>query len=241
VVCQDIREALESRDVEAWQMLTRVLTHEMMNTLTPVMTLSRLARDRLQARRAADSALYDEDLAESIDVIHERSSGLAVFIQAYRRFSNPPSPSPSRFEATTLIDRVARLLHPELDERGIRLDSRCSVPSLMIHADAHQLEQVLINLVRNAQQALEARAGGVIELCGERDSLGRILIHVTDNGPGIPAELLDRVFVPFFTTRSGGTGIGLTLSRQLVQLNGGSLSVSSTPGSCRFTLRMPDE
>lgn len=231
VVCHDIRQELELRDVQAWQALTRVLTHEMMNSLTPIVSLSGHLRDTL--------GKADADAAESIDVIHERSSGLARFIEAYRQFSHPPSPLPAPVPAAALLDGVRRLKKSELDGHGIRLEVVNDAPQVLLRADARQVEQVLINLVGNAQQALAGTANGVIELRSARDAQGRVLLHVTDNGPGIAPQLLDKVFIPFFTTRSGGSGIGLALSRQLAQLNGGTLSVASQPGRCRFTLRLP--
>jgi nitrogen fixation/metabolism regulation signal transduction histidine kinase len=236
VFCHDIRNELESRDVQAWQTLTRVLTHEMMNSLTPIMTLSGL----LRAAGTGAMKPGSEDVAESIEVIHERSSGLARFIQAYRQFAHPPTPRPARIRAAALLDRVARLKRPELEQAGIRIEVDAD-PGALLHVDAQQMEQVLINLLRNAQDALTGQQSGRIELRSGRDPQGRALIEVIDNGPGIPAEIRDKVFVPFFTTRTGGTGIGLALSRQLVQLNGGKISVDSHPGYCRFTLRMPAE
>lgn len=237
VFCHDIRNELESRDIEAWQTLTRVLTHEMMNSLTPIMTLSGLLRDTM-GTGTTGVAPVTEDVCESIEVIHERSSGLARFIQAYRQFSHPPVPVPADISAATLLDRVARLKKPELDQAGIHLDIDTD-PVAMLHVDAQQMEQVLINLLRNAQEALAGQPGGRIELRGGRDAHGHVLIQVVDNGPGIPAEIIGKVFVPFFTTRSGGTGIGLALSRQIVQLNGGKITVEGQPGSCRFMLRLP--
>jgi nitrogen fixation/metabolism regulation signal transduction histidine kinase len=234
VVCHDIRQELESRDVQAWQTLARVLTHEMMNSLTPIVTLSAHLREALERQPARDA-----DAVESVEVIHERSSGLARFIEAYRQFSHPPVPVPARIALADLLEHVARLKRPELERLGIHLDVAGELTDAHVHVDARQVEQVLINLIRNAQQALAGRPGGRIELHGERDTQRRILIHVTDNGPGITPDALGKVFVPFFTTRSGGTGIGLALSRQLLQLNHGSIMVSSEPGRCRFTVRLP--
>jgi signal transduction histidine kinase len=238
VACHDVREEMEARDVDAWQGLTRVLTHEMMNSLTPIMTLSRFLHDTLRSQ--GSDAASSADMAESIEVIHERSTGLASFIQAYRQFSNPPSPVPSDLPAAELLERVARLKRPELSQQGIRLEIVAEAPDAMLHADAHQIEQVLINLVRNAQDALSGQPDGRVELRCARDARGRPLIQVTDNGPGIEPEVLEKVFVPFFTTRAGGTGIGLALSRQLARMNRGSLSVEARPGTCRFTLRLPE-
>lgn len=234
VVCHDIRQELESRDLQAWQVLTRVLTHEMMNSLTPIVTLSGHLRDTLDTLPVRDA-----DTVESVEVIHERSSGLARFIEAYRQFAHPPAPLPSAVEVGSLLEHVARLMKPELDRHGIGLAIRNESADATVHADARQVEQVLINLLRNAQQAVAGRQDARVELASERDAAGRVQIHVTDNGPGIAPALRDKVFVPFFTTRSGGTGIGLALSRQLLQLNRGSITVASQPGRCRFSLRLP--
>jgi len=237
VACHDIREEMEGRDVEAWQSLTRVLTHEMMNSLTPIMTLSRFLHDSLGARPGALDA--DTDIADSIEVIHERSSGLASFIQAYRQFANPPSPAPSVVVVRDLLERVARLKRPELEQQGIRIEVVVERAHDTVRADFHQLEQVLINLIRNAQDALAGKSDAHIELRSSRDARDRVMIQVTDNGPGIAPELREKIFVPFFTTRAGGTGIGLALSRQLVRLNQGSLTADGTPGACRVTMRLP--
>lgn len=236
VACQNIHEELESRDIEAWQSLTRVLTHEMMNSLTPIMTLSGLLRDTL------GKGGYDadrDDVAESIEVIHERSSGLASFIQAYRQFSNPPLPVATRVSAAALLERVARLKGPGLAAAGIRLDIVVEAADLALQVDGQQVAQVLINLVRNCEAALAGQAGAGIELRASPGGRGRTLLHVTDNGPGIDAGIRMRIFVPFFTTRGDGTGIGLSLSRQITQMNGGTLTADGTPGRCRFTMRLP--
>ncbi|MFO7325366.1 MAG: ATP-binding protein [Pseudomonadota bacterium] len=255
VVLHDIREELESRDVQAWQAMTRVLTHEMMNSLTPIVTLSGHLKDRLagQARgsrggegdgAAADGSFAGDmldpgDVAASMEVIHERSSGLARFIQAYRQFANPPAPTPEVVPARELLEHAARLKGPELAAQGIALEVVAGSPEDRAWVDPRQVEQVLINLLKNAQQALAGNPSGRIELRSARDAQGRVLLHVTDNGPGIPPRLLGQVFVPFFTTHRGGTGVGLALSRQLARLNRGTLMVSSRPGHCCFTLRLP--
>lgn len=234
VVGHDIRAELESRDVQAWQRLARVLTHEMMNSLTPIVTLSGHLRSTLGAQGGTDG-----DVAESLDVIHERGSGLARFIEAYRRYANPPPPAPAPFAVADLLEQVARLLRPGLDAEGIALGVVIESPGLTALADASQIEQVLINLVRNAQQALRGAAAPRIQLRAASDQRGRACIRVQDNGPGIAAELADKVFMPFFTTRSEGGGIGLALSRQLLQLNGGTLALRSSPGSCCFLVTVP--
>jgi nitrogen fixation/metabolism regulation signal transduction histidine kinase len=240
VACHSIGEEMESREVEAWQSLTRVLTHEMMNSLTPIIALCGLVRETLKDQVASGLAPSDEDMARSIDAIHERSSGLLHFVESYRQFSNPPQPVPCATAASDLLDRVARLQSPELARSGIVLNVETEQPSPMLHVDPHQIEQVLINLVRNAQQALVGCEAPRIRLSSARDTQGGTVLQVTDNGPGIDPSLMGNLFVPFFTTRPGGTGIGLTLSRQLTQLNRGRISVRGTPGECVFTLRFSE-
>lgn len=235
VVFHDIREELESRDVQAWQAITRVLTHEMMNSLTPILSLSAHLRDNLSRVGA------EPDLADSIEVIHARGSGLAQFILAYRQFAHPPVPVQDRVDVATLLERIATLKGPELAEQGIELDVIPPAEELAAWADPRQVEQILLNLLRNAQQALEMQPRPRIELHGERDAQGSILLQVTDNGPGIAPALRAQVFMPFFSTRKGGSGIGLALSRQLARLNDGRLTVSGEPGQCRFTLRLPSD
>jgi two-component system, NtrC family, nitrogen regulation sensor histidine kinase NtrY len=240
VACHSIGEEMESRDVEAWQSLTRVLTHEMMNSLTPIIALCGLVRETLNEQVVNGGAPPDKDLARSIDAIRERSSGLLHFVESYREFSNPPQPVPCAVAASELLDRVARLQGPELARSGIRLEVETEKPGPILYADPHQIEQVLINLIRNAQQALEGCAAPRIRLSSTRDAQGYTLLQVTDNGPGIDPALMGNLFVPFFTTRPGGTGIGLSLSRQLTQLNRGRISVRGTPGECVFTLRFSE-
>jgi len=237
VACHSIAEEMESRDVEAWQSLTRVLTHEMMNSLTPIISLCGLVRETLRDQGSHGEAAADNDMARSIDAIHERSSGLLHFVESYRQFSNPPEPVPSAVSAADLLERVAHLQGPELAGSGIALEVDTERPGPMLYVDAHQIEQVLINLIRNAQQALVGRESPRIRLSSRRDAEGCTVLQVTDNGPGIEPALMANLFVPFFTTRAGGTGIGLSLSRQLTQLNRGRISVRGTPGDCTFTLR----
>jgi len=233
VILQDIREELESRDLYAWQALTRVLTHEMMNSLTPIVTLSRHLRDTL----AADAGR--SDAAESVEVIHERSSGLVRFIESYRHFAHPPAPQQTSVGTRELLDHVFRLKARELEDNGIVLEVASDSIDAYIWADARQVEQVIINLMRNSQQALATQPSGRIELRSATDVRGRVSIHVTDNGPGVPHALRSQIFLPFFTTRKGGTGVGLALSRQLARLNGGTLHASGDSGRFRFTLRLP--
>ncbi len=230
---QNIRDELEKREIESWQKLIRVLTHEIMNSVTPIISLSKLIQETLAAEGDERS-----DLARSANAVHSRSSGLLEFVKAYRKFATVPVPAFTDFEARPLLERVRMLMDESLAAQQVMMEIECA-PGLGIHADARQIEQVLINLARNAIEALAEAPGGRILLRASRNEQGRVLLQVIDNGPGIDPVHLDNIFVPFFTTKRGGTGVGLSISRQLVQANRGFISVR--PGEdngCAFTLSL---
>ncbi|HEY0340851.1 MAG TPA: ATP-binding protein [Steroidobacteraceae bacterium] len=239
----NIRDELERRETDSWQKLIRVLTHEIMNSVTPIISLSRLIRETMiddsrspPAFRALNTAEQD-DMLRSVTAIHTRSSGLLDFVQAYRSFAKLPPPLFATVEARILLERVRTLMSQEVDIQRITVDVQCE-PGLSIRVDAQQAEQVLINLFRNAVEALEGVSDPRIELRGLRDPQGKVLLQVADNGTGIAAEHLDNIFIPFFTTKRNGTGIGLSLSRQLMHANRGFISVRSEVGvGTVFTLK----
>jgi two-component system nitrogen regulation sensor histidine kinase NtrY len=231
---QNIRDELERREIESWQKLIRVLTHEIMNSVTPIISLSKLIHETLVAEGDDHS-----DLARSANAVHTRSSGLLEFVQAYRRFATVPVPAFSDVEVQPLLERVRMLMVDALAEPPVTLQIECAA-GLRIHADAHQIEQVLINLARNAIEALVDTADARITLRSMLNDQGRVLIQVIDNGAGIDPVHLENIFVPFFTTKRGGNGVGLSISRQLVQANRGFISVKpgESAGSV-FTISLP--
>jgi two-component system, NtrC family, nitrogen regulation sensor histidine kinase NtrY len=240
---QNIRNELDRQEIDSWQKLIRVLTHEIMNSVTPVTSLSRLIRETMIDESGPAPAFRtltaqeQNDMLRSVTAIHTRSSGLLDFVQAYRSFAKLPAPDFSEVDVRTLLERVRTLMAQEIESRRVALSLWCE-EKLTIHADAGQAEQVLINLVRNALDAIAESARPRIELRGLRDDRGRVLLQVTDNGPGISPEHVDDIFVPFFTTKKSGTGVGLSISRQIMQANNGFISVRSSPGEgCVFTLK----
>ncbi|HEV2701274.1 MAG TPA: ATP-binding protein [Steroidobacteraceae bacterium] len=244
VSIHNIRDELDQQEVESWQKLIRVLTHEIMNSVTPIISLSGLIRENLT--EAADppttmrtfTAREHDDLLRSVTAIHARSSGLLEFVQAYRSFANLPFPTFADVAVPALLERIAALMSEELSARRIRFAIRCSDAGLRIHVDPHQVEQVLINLLRNAFDALSGRDTARIELRAAGDEAGRVLIQVTDNGGGIEESQLEDIFVPFFTTKREGMGVGLSISRRIMRMNHGSITVRSVAGEgCVFTLR----
>jgi signal transduction histidine kinase len=222
---------LEAREVEAWQNLIRVLTHEIMNSATPISSLAATAAElRAEARKHPGETSAIDDAHDAVETIATRSSGLVHFVDNYRRLTRLPKPSPRRCAAAELLDRAAQLMQPELAARGIALARSVTPRNLEINADPELLEQVLINLLRNAMDALGGTARPEIRLAAEIDNAGHAVIAVHDNGQGMDEQVRQNIFVPFFTTKRDGTGIGLSLVRQIMRAHHGSVGVVSAPG-----------
>lgn len=242
VSIQDIQSELEEKEIEAWQRLTRVLTHEIMNSITPISSLASTANDLLlEEEPGANGALSDEaigDVRDAVRTIEKRSSSLLTFVNAYRSLTRLPQPDFQVVAVSDLFTNIADLLQVQLKDRGIRLEVNVEPRTLTATADPELVERVLINLVKNAAEALAGEPEPVVRLSGSIDRRGRTILQVVDNGPGIVPEAIDKIFVPFFTTKKEGSGIGLSLSREIMRQHNGSLSVFSEPGDRTvFTLR----
>jgi signal transduction histidine kinase len=232
---QDIRPELEEKEAEAWQQLTRVLTHEIMNSVAPIASLAATAGDLLGDDRSETARV---GALEALGVIRRRCDGLVHFVEAYRSVSHLPRPSFQVVPAGPLLGDVTTLVRATARGRGPDLRLLVEPPGLELVADPDLLEQALVNVVLNAVQALDGVDGGRVEVVARPGPAGRPTIDVTDNGPGISPETRERVFVPFFTTKAGGSGIGLGLARQIMRLHGGTLTVHSVPDEATtFSLR----
>lgn len=227
VSLQDIRHELEEKEMEAWQQLTRVLTHEIVNSVAPIASLAATANRLLH--RDDDPAL--DDAREALQTVERRSQGLIHFVESYRSLTKIPKPRFALVPAADLLGNVRALLRTSLAEQRVALTVEVEPPTLEVAADEELVEQVLLNLLLNAMQALEGRPDARIGLRARIGDEGRPVIEVADNGPGILPEVRERIFVPFFTTKPTGSGIGLSLSRQIMRLHGGTLSVRSAPGA----------
>jgi len=240
---QNIRDELEQREIDFSQKLIKVLTHEIMNSVTPIISLTKLIHDRLVDEKTGELTMNlardeQQDLARGLASIHSRGSGLLKFVQAYSVLTNLPRPSFADVEVAALLDRAHALMGPALAASGVDLQVQNIGAHMSVRADPQQLEQVLINLLKNASEALAGRSDGRVILRSVRDDHGKVLIQVIDNGPGIDAAHLDDIFLPFFTTKRSGSGVGLSVSRQIMALNKGMLTVKTAPGTgSEFTLR----
>jgi nitrogen fixation/metabolism regulation signal transduction histidine kinase len=231
VSLQDIHGELEAREAEAWQNLIRVLTHEIMNSATPISSLATTAAELLaeaRERPGHDGAI--DDAQDAVETIAQRSSGLIRFVESYRRLTRLPQPKPRSLDVAALLDRVVQLMKPELDRRAIAVSRSVTPRNLQISADQDLLEQVLINLLRNAVDAVAGTTSPEIRLDAGIDADGHAVVAVEDNGEGMDEQVRQNIFVPFFTTKPNGSGIGLSLVRQIMRSHHGSVGVRSAPG-----------
>ncbi len=224
---ENLSGELTAREASAWRNLIRVLTHEIMNTLTPVTSLAQTARTMLDDPDATD------DIREAVTTIARRSEGLMNFVSRYRELLKVPQPNIGTVAVAGALQSVAALLSDEL--RNVELTIDVTPPSLEVQADAQLLDQVLLNLVRNSIDAMQDTDSPQLDLSGRLD-YGRIVIKVTDNGSGIADESVGQIFVPFFTTKRDGSGIGLSLSRQIMTAHGGDIVVTSDAGGTVVSL-----
>jgi len=234
VALNDITHQMEEQEILSWKKLIRVINHEIMNSMTPIITLAMATRKKLGNKEGAKpkeelTKVALEDALQSAAIIEERSKGLVQFIDRYKKLTGLPPMKTERFPVEDLFVKVKQLFKEDLKEKGIRIiwPSDCNAELV---ADPEMLEQVMINLVKNAMDALINIKDPEIELSCYLDTENRICLSVHDNGEGIPEEKLEQIFVPFFSTREEGSGIGLSLCRQIVRSHNGRMQVESTAG-----------
>ncbi|TAF35230.1 MAG: GHKL domain-containing protein [Cytophagales bacterium] len=243
---QNIRRELEDKELDAWQNLIRVLTHEIMNSVTPISSLAGTMASEIEDLKikATDDVIEPEDLADmhtAAEAIERRSHSLIHFVSEFRNMSQLPTPTFSHVRVKHLLQHLITIMQREIHENGITLTLEVKSDSLFITADPVLIEQVLINILKNAIQALREfreQTDKKITLKAGTDDLSRVWITVADNGPGIEKEALDKIFIPFYTTKKYGTGIGLSLSKQIMRQHKGSIGVTTVAGrGSEFTLR----
>jgi two-component system, NtrC family, nitrogen regulation sensor histidine kinase NtrY len=236
IAFKNVSNALDETETEAWQKLLRVMTHEIMNSVAPIASLADTLRRhvRLEKEKVTEPPMYNTDLLDDVDegigIIQHRSEGLLKFAQIYRNFSKITTPNLTTVYLAELFNSISGLLKGQLEEKNVKLVTTVTPPDLVFQADPQLMEQVLINLVLNAAKAVRHRDNPVVQLVGRIGENERVAIDVIDNGTGIPPELLDSIFIPFFTTHKDGSGIGLSLAKQIMHLHKGNIQVESVEG-----------
>ena len=218
IAMDDISHELDEREIDSWIRLTRVLTHEMMNSLTPVTSLS-------ETLLTLPGARQDEELRQGLETIHTTGKGLANFVMSYRKLTRLPSPEPVLFDVRPFLERMIQLAKHQHPSPHIRIVLEEVQEDLMAFADENMMTQVVINLLKNAVQAIGDAKDCEIRLRASVDAQEVVRIEVANNGPRIAPEVAEQMFVPFFTTKEDGSGIGLSLSKQMMRLQGGSISL----------------
>lgn len=233
VSLQNIQSELEEKEMEAWQNLVKILTHEIMNSIAPISSLAGTLQGELEEKIENNESLSPADMEDcmlGISTIEKRSQGLISFVSDFRSLAHIPSPKFGSIGISRLFDQLEILLQNQLEAQGITLRKELNPDELILFGDQHQIEQVLINLLQNAIQALEDSEEKIITLSAFIDKAGKIIIEVSDTGKGIEEEALSKIFIPFFTTKKKGSGIGLSLSKQIMRRHKGNIQVRSTLG-----------
>ena len=227
----NIQTELDEKEMEAWQNLVRVLTHEIMNSVTPISSLAGIVEEELKAKMGTMPIAFDEqeinDMHLSVQTISRRSEGLIRFVREFRNLSHIPKPNLAPVRVVELLEDMATLQKKELTDQGIGIVLSVDPHDLEIVADKTMIEQVLINLVKNAMQSFSDQPAKEIVLRSYVDENSRPVISVKDNGDGIDPDALERIFIPFFSTKKTGSGIGLSLSKQIMRQHGGRIIVKS--------------
>jgi nitrogen fixation/metabolism regulation signal transduction histidine kinase len=240
VVAHDINKELDEKETDSWVKLIRVLTHEIMNTITPITSISEsILQYFKKGNELTTPGAFNIDqinnTAKGLEVIKEQGKDLMSFVQSYRTFLSVPEPDRSLIPADKLLERVKVLLDEQAETLQVAIEIIVAPENLELFIDQKQITQVLLNLGKNAKQSLEGQENATIRFKAGINDLDKKYIQVWDNGPGIPPELMDEIFVPFFTTKNTGTGIGLSLSKQIMRLHGGRIRVVSNENTL-FTL-----
>lgn len=230
---QDIDQELDEKELDSWLKLIRVLIHEIMNAITPITSLSdSLAQyfiqdgEAITAQNISDKTI--KNTVRGLEIIKEQGIGLTNFVESYRKLTRLPKPEKHPIDVHTFLEKTVMLCKAGNSDSPISIEVECD-ENITILADHKQITQVLLNLLKNAQQALEDTQEAKIVLRATVNEKGQTEIAIRDNGPGIPDDLMEEIFVPFFTTRESGSGIGLSLSRQIMRLHGGHLKAQSIP------------
>ncbi|UZD24311.1 ATP-binding protein [Algoriphagus halophytocola] len=233
VSLQNIQSELEEKEMEAWQNLVKILTHEIMNSIAPISSLAGTIQGEMESKLENMEKISNQDMEDylmGISTIEKRSQGLISFVSDFRSLAHIPSPKFTSIAIAKLFDQLEVLLQNQLESHDIELVKDLNPEELVLFGDQTQIEQVLINLAQNAIQAVEDAPEKRVTLRAFIDEAGKIILEVSDTGKGIEEEALSKIFIPFFTTKKKGSGIGLSLSKQIMRRHKGNIQVRSTQG-----------
>ncbi len=233
VSLQNIQSELEEKEMEAWQNLVRVLTHEIMNSIAPISSLASTIKGEIQIQLDKKQEIPASELQDylmGISTIEKRSEGLINFVSDFRSLAHIPNPKFGAIKLKDLFAQIELLFHPQFENASIYFHKSIEPNELLLFADGGLIEQVLINLVQNAIHAVEQEENKNISLLAFIDESGKIILEVSDSGKGIEEEALNKIFIPFFTTKQKGSGIGLSLSKQIMRRHKGNIQVKSKVG-----------
>jgi signal transduction histidine kinase len=233
VVLQNIDNTLNQNQAEAWNKLLRVMTHEIMNSIAPISSLAETLQTKIQAsiENPEEHEIDVNDLYLGIDSIRNRSEGLMKFANTFRGLNKIDHLNLSNTSVEVLFESISNLLQPSLQSKNIEMQFHLDNPGLQIVMDTALIEQVLINLIKNSIEACKDVENPMITIAAEKNIEGIAVIKITDNGTGIPEELLDKIFIPFFSTKKNGSGIGLSLCQQIMFLHKGKIKINSIENS----------
>ena len=230
LVINDIENEMDEKEIDSWIRLIRVLAHEIMNSIAPITSLSDTLLEMHKTNPAAHTPeTIRQNTVNGLQVISETGKGLVSFVESYRKFTRIPQPEKEIIELNEFIQRMIILCSMEPNFSAITIQTQLTPENIRVYADPNLLGQVMLNLMKNAIQALQNRENPILRVVAEQLPTGNIRLQVIDNGPGIPSDMINEIFVPFFTTKNEGTGIGLSIARQIMRAHGGNLKVSSIP------------
>ena len=230
---QNIKRELDHNELESWQKLIQVLNHEIMNSLTPITTLSKVIRRYIQKDGSTKKAseINDEiikDIAINSEIIEERGKGLIDFIEVYKNITRNPELNLTKFKIGQTVEKIHKFYQEQLNKKQIKFEVDIN-PKFKLYADEALIEQMLINLIKNAIEALAKTQNPILKISASQNKEDVLTMNITDNGIGIPSTEIEKIFIPFYSTKKKGSGIGLSLSRQIMYLHKGSISVQSIP------------
>jgi len=227
IAINDINRELDEKEIDSWIRLTRVLTHEIMNSVTPITSLSETLLSLHED--------INDDIRNGLETISTTGKSLISFVESYRKFTHIPVPNPSLFYVSKFMERMIQLAKHHNHFPQIEIRMNIDPPDLIVYADENLITQVVLNLLKNAMQAIGGeREDGFVDIkayCNEEEA---VLVEISNNGPVIPSDEAEHIFVPFFTTKEGGSGVGLSVSRQIMRLSGGSITLKTGP-SVKYT------